>query len=42
MAEEVARFLVQGRLIPGVHVPEFIFVVIAYLAFIVIILVQRK
>jgi hypothetical protein len=42
MAEEVARFLVQGRLIPGVYVPEFVFVLISYLAFVIIILAQRK
>jgi hypothetical protein len=29
MAENVARYLAQGRLIPGVNVPEFIFLVIS-------------
>ncbi|KPJ55558.1 MAG: hypothetical protein AMJ42_06625, partial [Deltaproteobacteria bacterium DG_8] len=42
MAENLARFLVQGRLIPGVYVPEFLFLVIAYIACIVIILSHRK
>jgi len=42
MAENVARFLAQGRLISGVHVPEFIFVVISYIAFVIIILSHRK
>jgi hypothetical protein len=42
MAENVARFLAQGRLISGVHVPEFIFVVISYIAFVIIILAHRK
>jgi len=42
LTEDVARFLAQGRLIPGVYVPEFIFILIAYVAFIVIILVQRN
>ncbi len=38
MAENVARFLAQGSLIPGVHVPEFIFIVISYAAFVIIII----
>lgn len=42
MAENLARFLAQGRLIPGVYVPEFLFLVIAYIACIVIILSYRK
>jgi len=41
-AEEVARALADGRMIPGVVVPEFIFVVISFLAFVVIILASRK
>jgi len=42
MAENVARYLAQGRLIPGVYVPEFIFLVISFLAFVLIILAHRK
>jgi len=42
MAENVARYLAQGRLITGVHVPEFIFLVISFLAFVLIILAHRK
>ena len=42
LAESMARFLAQGRLIPGVHVPEFLFLVISYLACIGIILSHRK
>jgi hypothetical protein len=42
MAEEVARHLAQGSLIPGVNVPEFIFLVISFLAFVLIILAHRK
>ena len=42
MAENVARYLAQGRLIPGVNVPEFIFLVISFLAFVLIILANRK
>jgi len=42
LAESMARFLAQGRLIPGVHVPEFLFLVISYLACIGIILSLRK
>jgi len=42
MAENVARYLAQGRLIPGVNVPEFIFLVISFLAFVLIILAHRK
>jgi hypothetical protein len=42
MAEEVARHLAQGSLIPGVNVPEFIFLVISFLAYVLIILAHRK
>jgi hypothetical protein len=42
MAEDLARFLAQGRLIPGVHVPEFIFLVISFFVFIAIILSYRR
>ena len=42
MAEELARFLVLGRLIPGVYVPEFLFLVISFFACIGIILFHRK
>ena len=42
MAENLARFLAQGRLIPGVYVPEFVFLVISFFACIVIILSHRK
>ena len=42
LAESMARFLAQGRLIPGVHVPEFLFLVISYFACIGILLSHRK
>ena len=42
LAENLARFLAQGRLIPGVHIPEFLFLVISFFACIVIILSHRK
>jgi hypothetical protein len=42
LTESMARFLAQGRLIPGVHVPEFLFLVISYFACIGIILYHRK
>jgi hypothetical protein len=41
-AEEVARALADGRLITGLLIPEFVFVVISFLAFVWIILAQRK
>jgi len=41
-AEEFARALADGRMIDGLMVPEFVFVLIAFLAFVAIILVQRK
>ncbi|MDP7270581.1 MAG: hypothetical protein QGG65_04470, partial [Gammaproteobacteria bacterium] len=41
-AEEVARALADGRMLNGVMIPEFIFVVFAFLAFVVIILAERK
>ena len=41
-AEEVARALADGRMITGVMVPEFVFVVVSFFAFVGIILVQRK
>jgi hypothetical protein len=40
--EEVARALADGRLLNGIMIPEFVFVLIAFLAFVAIILVQRK
>jgi len=42
LAESMARFLAEGRLIPGVRVPEFLFLVISFFACIVIILSYRK
>jgi hypothetical protein len=42
LAESMVRFLAQGRLIPGVHVPEFLFLVISYFACIGILLSHRK
>jgi hypothetical protein len=41
-AEEVARALADGRMLNGVMIPEFVFVLSAFLAFVVIILVQRR
>ena len=41
-AEEVARALADGRMLNGMMIPEFVFVLIAFVAFVVIILVQRK
>ncbi len=41
-AEEVARALADGRMLNGVMVPEFIFVLAAFLAFVGIILAQRN
>ena len=41
-AEEVARAMADGRLLNGTKVPEFIFVLTAFLAFVIIILVQKK
>ena len=41
-AEEVARALADGRMIDGVIIPEFVFVLVAFLAFIAIILAERK
>ena len=41
-AESMARFLKEGRLIPGVHIPEFLFLLISFIAGIFIILSQRK
>jgi hypothetical protein len=41
-AEEVARALADGRMITGVMIPEFVFVLIAFLAFVAIILAERK
>jgi hypothetical protein len=41
-AEEVARGLADGRMLNGVMIPEFVFVLSAFLAFVVIILVERK
>ncbi|HJP38354.1 MAG TPA: hypothetical protein QF499_04375 [Gammaproteobacteria bacterium] len=41
-AEEVARALADGRMLNGTKVPEFLFVLTAFLAFVIIILLQRK
>ena len=41
-AESLARFLKEGRLIPGVHIPEFLFLLISFIACIFIILSQRQ
>jgi hypothetical protein len=41
-AESMARFLKEGRLIPGVYIPEFLFLLISFIAGIFIILSQRK
>lgn len=40
-AEEVARALADGRMLQGTMIPEFVFVLIAFLAFVTIILMQR-
>jgi hypothetical protein len=40
--EEIARALADGRMLNGVMIPEFIFVLLAFLAFVVIILASRK
>ena len=42
LAENLARFLKEGRLVPGVRVPEFLFLVISFFACIAIILSYRK
>ena len=42
LGENLARFLAQGRLIPGVHVPEFLFLVISFFICIAIILSYRR
>ena len=42
LAEYLAIYSGRGKLIPGVHVPEFRFLVISYFAFIGIILYHRK
>jgi hypothetical protein len=41
-AEEVARALADGRMLNGVMIPEFVFVLAAFLAFVGIILMERK
>jgi hypothetical protein len=41
-AEEVARALADGRMLNGTRVPEFLFVLIAFLSFVAIILAMRK
>ncbi|MDP7419316.1 MAG: hypothetical protein QF483_05495 [Gammaproteobacteria bacterium] len=41
-AEGVARALADGRMLNGTKVPEFLFVLTAFLAFVIIILLQRK
>jgi len=40
--EEVARALADGRMLNGIMIPEFIFVLLAFLAFVAIILASRK
>ena len=40
-AESLARFLKEGRLLPGVHIPEFLFLLMSFIACIFIILSQR-
>jgi len=40
--EEIARALADGRMLNGLMIPEFIFVLIAFLSFVVIILASRK
>ncbi|MBI5375679.1 MAG: hypothetical protein HZA77_09600 [Candidatus Schekmanbacteria bacterium] len=42
LAENFARFSTEGRLIPGVYVPEFLFPLISFIACAGIILAQRK
>jgi len=41
-AEEVARALADGRMLNGMMIPEYVFVLFAFLAFVVIILAERK
>jgi hypothetical protein len=40
--EEIARALADGRMLNGTRIPEFVFVLIAFLAFVAIILASRK
>jgi hypothetical protein len=40
--EEVARALADGRMLNGIMIPEFVFVLLAFLAFVAIILASRK
>ncbi|MGI9308969.1 MAG: hypothetical protein ACR2P6_06890 [Gammaproteobacteria bacterium] len=40
--EEVARALADGCMLGGAMIPEFVFVLFAFLAFVAIILAQRK
>jgi len=42
MAENLARFLKEGRLIPRVYVPEFLFLLISFIACALIILSHRR
>ena len=42
LAENTARYLEAGKLIPGVRVPEFLFLLISFLACVAIILSYRK
>lgn len=42
LGEYLARLSAEGKLIPGVYVPEFLFLVISFFACIVIILSYRK
>ena len=41
-AEEIARALADGRMLNGTMIPEYLFVLFAFLAFVVIILAERK
>ena len=42
LAESLARLAVKGRLIPGVNVPEFFFLLVSFVACLGIILAQRR
>jgi len=42
LPESLARLAVKGKLIPGVNVPEFLFLLISFLACVGIILANRK
>jgi hypothetical protein len=42
LPESLARLAMKGKLIPGVNVPEFLFLLISFLACVGIILANRK